>query len=561
MSRKYFPLLFLVLLLAVLRFIWLGTFPPGLSNDETEYMISAKTYADFGRDVSGYGLPLSLFKSETDGVIAPMPAVLSAPFYWFLPLNLKTARLPFLVVNLLTAWGVYKLSYFLFKNKTGSLLTVIIFLINPWAWYLSRNTADAPFALLFYLWGSYLLLKNKNHALLWPFALFVLGFFSYHGAKTLFLPLITALLFYRSIVIKSLPVKQAVIFLLTSIIFFGAFLIIAKNIPGSVLSIRGGDVILDNSELTRLVDETRRQTIASPFQYIFINKYVFLARELIQRYLSVFDPATLFLRGDIRATYRFGGYGLLHIIDIVFIFTGIAFIAKKNTKKLILLALVVLVAPVTTMLSGVETSIINRSFLLLPIFVIFIAQGIMYLKKYWLFVVPALSLSFIYFLHFYFFTFPVTAQENYWVGDRVLVNYLSHQKKAVWITNEPWNAMMRVMFYADELAQDEYLNKTYPLNQRTSYSFKNTTITTTCPESLEPETVYAIPTRINCHNDTKADMTISDAKDSGDLVRIINDNCGEIELEPYRRFNFLSDYSVERMDRQTLCSRWFSRKD
>ncbi len=567
MIKKYSLLLGVILVLVVVRFLWLGIFPPGLSNDETEYMLSAKSYALYDRDVSGYGFPLSLFKSETDGVIAPIPAILSAPFYLIFDLNIATARLPFVIISLLSAWVIYKLADVLFKNKQAALITVIVFLINPWAFYFSRNTADAPFALLFYLWGLYLLLSSTKHRFLTSFAMFAIGFFSYNGAKTLLLPVVFVALVYLRFAAKRITNWQAILYLLATIIFVGGFVLIANNIEGSVLSVRTKEVRVDNSDLAQSVDQLRRQSVTSPLTSLFVNKPMIAAKEMTAKYLSVFSLPTFFLSGDGRATYRFEDYGLFHLADLGFMVVGLMYLAKKHTRALILILGMIAVAPVASVLSSIELSVVNRSFMILPMIVLVIGQGVYFLfakfgKSFLRLPALAVSLvlltSFIYFLNFYLFRFPVTAQEDYWTSERVLVNYLNYETQGtVWVSTEPWNSVMRKIFYSSEVAQDELLKSTYPLNQKKDYIIGHTLITPKCPENIDSTKIYITGPRVECDLGEPS-MVIEDHKDAGHAIKIYNSDFCDVPLEPYRRFNAVSDYYIEGMDKDTLCSRWFN---
>lgn len=556
----------IIIALGLVRFLWLGQFPPGLSNDETEYILSAKTYAMFDRDVSGYGLPLSLFKSETDDVIAPVPSVASSVFFNFLPLNLTTARIPYVLVSSITAAGVFYLSLVLFKNQTLSLLTVIVFMSNPWAFYMSRNTADAPFALMFYVWGTALFIKNNGKRIFIPFLLFVLGFFSYHGAKTVFLPLVFVLAFYLWGVAKKISIVRAGIFVALASLFFVSFVAVSSRMPGSLLDVRSDDVLFDATSVSQMVDNTRTHSVVTPTQSIFINKYEVVARTLFERYLGIFNLETFFISGDPRSTYHFGGYGLFHIVDLVFLVIGVVAMVFKKHKGAVLLGLILLIAPASSVASSVDISVINRSFLVLPIVVVCVSWGIYFmaisinkrLKNITVIALAAIVFaSYLSFLNFYFFSFPVTSQENYWVSERALVQFLSKEKApSVWVSREPWNSTMRMIFYSNQKDQESYLSNVYPLNQKINYTINNTTITPKCPDRIDPGVVYAVSEKTNCDLGQPS-MVIEDHKDAGHVIAIYNsESCSN--LTPYRRFHYLSDYKIESMDTKTLCERWFN---
>ncbi len=63
-SRKTLFWRTLVILLfgfaVLIHFLWLDKFPVGMTNDELEYIVSSKSYALTGKDISGVGFPISI---------------------------------------------------------------------------------------------------------------------------------------------------------------------------------------------------------------------------------------------------------------------------------------------------------------------------------------------------------------------------------------------------------------------------------------------------------------------------------------------------------------------
>ena len=563
MKKPFFILkILLVIILVGLHFVWLDRFTPGLSNDETEYVLSGKSYALYGRDVSGYGLPLSLIKSDTDGVIAAIPAIMTAPFYRLGSLNLTLSRIPYVLAHLITALGIYYLVLYLLNNKTVSWLAGVIFLITPWSFYLSRNTADVPFALMFYVWGIVLLLR-KN--LLPSLLFFTVGFFSYHGAK----PILPFLISFAAIYKFGISRKASGLIGYSLILLF-SFLLIAKLIPGSVTSVRDTDINLFNTEkVTFQVNENRRQSIENPFNRIFINKLTEGAKLSVGKYLQAFSPSTLFLTGDESGTYRFGLHGLFFISDIFFIVYGLLSLYRIKRKVALLMLGILFTAPLSTVINQSGVSIINRSFLLLPVLVIFIAYGFYYLvndvpKNIKVAVIIGLvaltGFNFKNYLHFYFFELPVTAQENFWVSERVLSRYFqlaNSDTPVVWVVDRSWNTFMRAIFYSDENIQKQYLRGKYPFSME-NFQFKNITITTSCPDQFVPGVAYAVKRgQGDCFTDRIPHITISEPRDAGDVFRIYGSSfCVGDSTDTYRRFNYVSDYAIENLPAKDFCSRW-----
>ncbi len=295
---------------------------------------------------------------------------------------------------------------------------MFIFLINPWSFYLSRTAVDTPFAFLFYLLGTnFLLNKTTKKNISLSILFFTLGFFSYHAAKFIFLPIILILAFYKIYKDKENK-KYQIAIILFSIIIVATFWRISANIQGSILTSRKSDLIFDNQKTSQIVNEKRRQAIEFPLNNLFINKATETTKIFFKNYLDAFSPDTLIISGDKRATYRFEDHGLFYIIDILFLIIGLAAIYQKDKAKFFLLISLILVSPIPTGISRVETSVINRSFLLLPLFLIIISIGIneiLSLNKRVLnyLIIITYTLLFANFLNFYFLRFSITNQENY----------------------------------------------------------------------------------------------------------------------------------------------------
>lgn len=140
--------------LAILvRLWWLGLFPGSVSHDDLVYIMSSKVLFLRGVDLSGVGLLKLWLGSNTEGVISPVPAILLAPYYGLVKLNLWSARLPYVILNLATAAGIYVWARLLKFEKREAGLSGILFLFNPWSLYLARLTTDTGFALAFVVWG------------------------------------------------------------------------------------------------------------------------------------------------------------------------------------------------------------------------------------------------------------------------------------------------------------------------------------------------------------------------------------------------------------------------
>lgn len=534
MLKKIFLfLIFIVLILS--RFFYLDRFPVGISHDELEYILSAKSYFSQGTDLSGFSFPASIFQTNTLGSISFLPALILSPYYGLISLNQFTARLPYIVINFITAFVFYLLVKKLFQNKNLALFSSIIFLANPWSFYLSRTASDTAFALLFYLLAINFVLDKSPKKLLLSFLFFVLGFFSYHGAKPILIPLVLICLFCSK---TKLNLKPKLLFLFGIVAFFGLYLLGSRLFPSSASQTRSQEILFLNKDLISQTVNTDRQTsLESPFKNIFINKITVSTEMFFQKYFSAFSPDTLFISGDSSGTYRFGRHGLFYLVDFIFIIIGLILLFKKYPNQAKFLSLLILISPLATAISTVGTSTVNRSFLLFPILIIFSSFGIYSVNKY---LSLLIFISFTGFLYFYFFRFPVLGQENYFFSQRVIANYIvrNNTSNIIVVDSEPREVFLETSFYSSK-------NK-----------IENTTFTSTCPQDFNPKITYIIKSSI-CPLKMDHLKSINEEQFGGPLYYIINDSfCSSYPSQKYLRFHLTKDYLLEKLENSNFCQTW-----
>lgn len=570
MLKKIFSsILFLIIFVLVLsRFFYLDRFPVGMSHDEIEYTLSSKTYSLFGVDLSGYSFPKSIFQTKTEGIISFLPPILLSPYFGSVSINQFTTRLPYTIINLFTALTFFFLVKKLFKNKNLALISVIIFLANPWNFYLSRIAVDTPFALLFYLLAILFILDSSNKKLLLSFLFFTLGFFSYHGAKPILIPLVLICLFYRCFLSKvKLNLKPAVIFFLGILVVFSFYFFGNHFFSESINQSRSQDILFLNQNLiTPLVDTNRKASLENPLKNIFINKGTVSLQIFFQKYLTAFSPEVLFVSGDSRGTYRFGYHGLFFLIDFVFIIIGLIGLFKKYPSQTKFLILLILISPLTTALSTVETSVINRSFLLLPLLTILTSFGVLTVYQFlsttlkpilsFLILFLIILFSFINFFYFYFFRFPIIGQENFFFSQRLVANYIikNNDHKIVVVDPEAREVFLETVFYSPQ--DQESVLKDFVKNQ--SYQIKNTSFASKCPETFDPQTTYIInQVSSSCLPSKNNLRSINEEQFGGPLYFILNDNlCSSLLSQPWLRFHLVKDYLPEKLSLSDFCQTW-----
>jgi len=554
--------------LIVARFFYLDRFPVGMSHDEIEYILSGKTYFLSGVDLSNTPFPKSIFQTKTEGIISFLPAIILSPYYGLVSINQFTVRLPYVFINLLTAYVLYLLIKKLFEDKTFALISTIIFLANPWSFYLSRTASDTAFALLFYLLGIFFILDNSRKKIFLSFIFFTLGFFAYHGAKVILIPMVLVCVLYRRFWTKyKLNLKTTILFFAGILVVFTIYFFGNKLYPNSINQSRSKDIIFLSQDLVSpIVDTDRKAAIENPFKNIFVNKATITLRIFAQKYLTAFSPDILFISGDTRGTYRFGNHGLFFIVDFIFILIGLISLFKKYPSKTKFLLMLLLISTLTTAISTVETSVVNRSFLLLPLLVIFSAYGVYTIYRFisikinpvvsFVFLFLIVFISFINFCHFYFFQFPIIGQENFFFSHRIIGNYIQRNNgyKTVVVDNEPREIFLEAVFYSPK--NQNLVLKDFVKNQ--NYQFNNTTFTSGCPKSFDPQTIYIINKSLSdCISKKDNLKSINEEQFGGPLYLIVNDSlCKTFQSQPWLRFHEVKDYQVEKQAVGNFCTTW-----
>jgi hypothetical protein len=538
-----------------------------MSHDEIEYSVNGLSYRYTGKDLSGIGLPLSIFRTQTEGRISVVPALMISFYSIFINVTELSLRLLYWFIGIVSSIVFYKIVIRLFDKKIAQ-YSLIIFLINPWTFDLFRWIDNTSWALLFTLLGIYLFLstiKNNTHISL---GFFILAFLSYHAVKIIFIPLLLILFIYKYFILRERR-KKYLWFLISGLVFFILYLIVEYKLPGEPVSGRMNDIVFLNTEyLSDATNLERRTTLDSVFQNIFSNKLTSAYKIMIQKYFTAFSPDTLLFSGDVRSTYTFGEHGFFYLLDIILLMFGILKAFKIYKKQLLLIALLMLISPLATSVSGVEASVFNRSFLLIPEVIVLIGIGISgitemkkSLAKYFILVIYAISV--INFANFYFFHFPVAQQENHYFSEKLLSLYLNrmNNEKVTVYAPENRSLALNYIFYSKVGRTDAVsrFSDNYRLNPN-SITIGNIIFTNNC-ELGNGNGINIYHRNMNCTGkDNKNAVVIQNQKDSGGIFFIHNDYlCKNVLLTTYRRIHKIDDYNLSGMGNTVFCNRWINK--
>lgn len=569
----------LIIIGIFVRFLWLDKIPVGITHDDADVILSAKSIWETGRDISGTVFPSTLFFNKTPGKISGLPSAILAPILGPFPLNLFSIHFVYVLINILTILMVAGIAFNFFKNIELSLSILLIGLFNPWLFVYSRYPTEAPFALLFVLFAIYFLYKENIRNIFISTFFFILSFYSYFGAKVA-IPIVfpVALLIRYLLLIRyfekgrdRINIKSYILSALIFLIAIGGYFFVVLRSPESTFRLRatGEFIFSDMGHYQTQVDELRRASIEFPLKSIFFNKYTLLLKEISGKYIGWISPDFLFTSGDQVSVYRLGEHGLFYIIDLILIFAGVYWLASLKNKTSQFYSLVlftfVLIAPLGSAISKVGTSYFFRSFLLIPAVLTLLGFGLYFLMtklstfKFNIILV-VYALLFTNFLVFYFFRYPVKQQDNQFLEGRILSSYLQRSAKlsetATVFTQDPLSTYHLLIFYTG--IKEPYLIPFTEQYQDIGTDYQN--ITNNC-EYSSSNNVKVYETKLNCPKIDGNFLIIQNQKDAGSQFVIYNDKvCLEASLDPYRRDHRISDFSIESMSDKDFCNRWIFKK-
>jgi len=542
-----------------------------MSDDEIMYIADAKAVWNTGRNMSNAWSPFWFVKNTKEFPPTELPNVLLAPIMGPMPFSLAWAHLPYAVLNILLVIALYYFSKKLFGNTVGFCVGLVA-AINPWNIFFGRTSFDATIAISFFMIGMCLVVYLKGKNILFLIIPFLLAFGTYIGTRTNYVLFVGLCCYFgwRIVSNKRFLKYYLAVFIVCSAICIYYFAIF----PTLSTSQRKGELFTPTSEtVMTMVDSERRQSIKTPLTRLFANKPVVFVRLCIDKYLQFFSPTTLFANGDYRATFSLYRHGYFYYVDILFLFLGLFYIAKRYKHAFWFLVSIIAIAPIPSVASQASTGFAAiRGIILYPILTIFIGAGIAYLVEWakkrkinkqvvlLLFMIYAILIA--NFVNIYVFQYPIYSSESYSFSSRILSKYLlygnNEGRKIVVYTTSPKERFIYYLFfsslYENKIAKDiqqRFTMKQYELN---SIRFENCLI----DKAPDKDTTYVIESG-GCDKMkvllSQPKKTIPILADGGSVYSIVDDAICASFLSPRYPNNItFSDLSVEKLDKERFCT-------
>lgn len=360
--RNYLPLILIIFLASALRLWQLGNVPMSMTDDEIRLVYSGFSIAHSGKDAFGNFLPL-VFHMDGASTYGQVPIYLTSLFFFFLPLNPFTARLPFALSGVLSVVLIYFIIKKILASEKIALASAFALSVSVWSLQLTRFAIEIDIAVVLYLAGILVFLYSKKNLklLLASMILFFLAFYTYAATKIIFIPIIVTLVWYK---LKDLAKRDIIIIVVTAILAFGSFAYLSIAQGGSNYSSAGGaPFFFQDKAKTALSVELERRASNEPnmIKSLFHNKFTYWGRIFTSNYLTAFSPQYLFLDQEASGIYSTWGRGEMYIFELVFVVLGVFYLFSKKRKEFYLLLLLLLVAPLPSALGVGQATWTSRS--------------------------------------------------------------------------------------------------------------------------------------------------------------------------------------------------------
>jgi 4-amino-4-deoxy-L-arabinose transferase-like glycosyltransferase len=472
MNYKKSFLSIILVLAFILRFFKLGSNPPELFFDEMALGYNAYSIAQTGMDEHGKKFPLVYFTSFGD-YKPPLYIYTAVPLVKALGLSNFTTRFPSALFGSLTVLLTYFLVLEIFKTKkykrTIALITSVFLAISPWHIFLSRVAYEANLASFFTVLSIYLFLKSFKSKYLIILAAFFAGLAMYtFNSARLGIPLLFIgffFFFFKRIFKNKLGL---VISLAVAAIFMIGLI---PHLTSKEGKIRYNEVNIF-ADLDIITDSNQRigEDSNSFLARIIHNRRIGYSLLFLQHYFDNFDLRFLFLNGDVNPRLHNQETGQMYLIALPFFLLGTYFLLKKRGNHTFILFYWLFAGLIPASLAR-ETPHALRSEITLPVWQIITAVGIYYFFskfKHQTIKILILSLyfiSFIYFIHNYFYHYPKQYSQFWYSGLKSASQYaFEHQQDfQTIIMPDLGRSYIAFLFYNSFNPLDfQNANKTYP---------------------------------------------------------------------------------------------------
>lgn len=555
--KKHWLLILGLLFVFATRVLLLNKFPIGITHDELNYFIAAKSL--LWTHTFAPGTAPAIFPNKLSNftvTIAEVPAIIFA---------LLPSRYMGAILSVLMAWAVYLLARKLTGSRKTAYISLFLVAINPWSFLMGRTMFEVNFFVTFFLWGFYILLNNSRWKIFLALPLYLLGFFSYIGGQISFYLFIILTLVHHFFSNKQNRLHTGKYLLFAGFFSLVFIFYIFTALHNQSYLARGGELYLPtNTEIANSVNNERLLAIPSRINNLFINKVTIYARGFFEKYFNTFSPNFLFLNGETRAAFSLQKHGTMYLIDFVFLMLGLSALYSKSKRNWLFIVCAIAIGAITTGLNIVEFSYAQRAGLIYPFLIILVGVGISNLPRFRIvlgLVGIIYLISFVNMLHLYFYQFSVYASDGWFFHDRVLSRYVGLTKENVYVyTSEPKIVFEEYLYYNNLYTRKNIGSINKNLETQT-YEYNNVKFSNVCPSNYK-NNVVILDGRNSCNLQPvkSGALRITRLADVYEEYLIYNDKlCSEFKLNKFVPNSSYRDFEVEKQPANFFCVDWVTK--
>lgn len=421
-------LIWILLLAAVLRFVWLDRVPISLNWDEVSMGYTSYSLFQTGADEWGAKLPL-FFRSYGEWKSA-VYVYLLVPFIKLLGLSAWAVRLPSAIAGVLAVYLTYLIGRKLYREDVG-LWAALLLAVSPWHLLLSRPGFEASVALTLVLAGIYFFLRfnleSKIYLLISSALAFGLAPHTYNSAK-LVVPLLVLYLIWQTRLYRQL---KHLFILLIILALFAAPILQGLVTGRSQARFSQVSVNTDLKALESFYLSRRTFPLGETAGKLVFNQGTYFAYKVLDNWASYLSPSFLVVSGGTHNQHSLPYHGVLYFVEFGALIYGLTQLRRSPSDlkylPLVLIALGIIPAAMTR-----EPGHVLRSILTLPGWQLLAGLGISSLVKtnfkYLKLLIWILGLEILVFMTAYFFWYPRYSASDWQYGYPQVAQYLSQHE-------------------------------------------------------------------------------------------------------------------------------------
>lgn len=402
----------------IVRLIKLDSIPIELFGDELDGGYQAYSILKTGRDIRGYKFPI-YFHSLSESK-APVYLYSTVPFVAVFGLNEWGVRLPSVFFGMIGILFIYLLAKKIFIDEKIAIFSLLVCSLLPWHIQYSRAGLEETLLIALVTGGIYFFIQsfNKNYLLLLSIIFFILSVYTYPTAA-----IFTPIIFFA----LAVTFRKEIIHFERKYIIFAVFLLALGSLPFLKGYFDTGQsqerfskisIFTDQKSIDKIITKRINSNIGERF---FHNKITQFSSAFLENYLTSFSPQFLFLKGDSSFRHNSDQGEVLLAFAPFFVIGLYELLRQLKDKKYLFTLCWLLISPVSSALTSDGATHAGRLFVMIPPLVIIIGLGLVKVFSFRntigniikLLSIVLISLSFIFYLHQYFFHYPKDSWQ-YW---------------------------------------------------------------------------------------------------------------------------------------------------